>query len=371
MSRKGENIYLRKDGRWEGRYIQGRKPDGRPKFVSIYGKQYKEVKRQLILIKSKLCQKETTLIVYGNGSFEDWVEYWLEMTIRPHIKLSTYAGYRRNIERHLYPYLGKNELKKISSEQIQTMIDQLQMNLAASTLRGICRLLRSILHSAWCKGMISSNPYRDIRVPKAPKKTPRVLTQQEQKKLEKHLLQKENNVEYLLSLYTGLRVGEICGLCWEDIDFENQLLHVQKTVQRVAFYRGKKRTQLISGSPKSQTSMREIPLPAFLLTILKKRKEKNSCSQTAPVFPGRKKGYRDPRIMQKRISTICHSLGIHGIHMHTLRHTFATRCLEKGIGYEVLCELLGHSSPQITLRYYAHCTPQTKRDSVNRLCPCI
>ena len=75
--------------------------------------------------------------------------------------------------------------------------------------------------------------------------------------------------------------------------------------------------------------------------------------------------------MQKKISSICQSLGISGIHMHTLRHTFATRCLEKGIRYEVLCELLGHSSPQITLRYYAHCTPQTKRESVERLCPCV
>lgn len=370
MSKKGENIYLRKDGRWEGRYIEGRRPDGRPKFVSIYGKQYAEVKRKLILIKSELYQQGPELIICGNGSFRDWVEYWLEMMIRPHIKLSTYAGYRRNIERHLYPYLEKSTLKKIRPEDIQYMIDQLQGALAASTLRGICRLLQSILQAAWRKGLISSNPYRDIRTPKVPKMVPRVLTMQEQKKLEKHLLQEEN-VEYLLSLYTGLRVGEICGLCWKDIDLENQLLYVRKTVQRVSFFDGARKTALISGSPKSQTSAREIPLPAFLVQILRRKKAKARCSESSPLFPGRSKEYRDPRVMQKKISSVCQSLGIHGIHMHTLRHTFATRCLEKGIGYEVLCELLGHSSPQITLRYYAHCTPQTKRESVERLCPCL
>ena len=130
MARKGENIYLRKDGRWEGRYIKGRDLNGKAKYRSIYGKRYNEVKRKLILIKSTLCQEDILPCIHGNGSFEDWAEYWLEVLTRPYVKLETYAGYRRSLNNHVYPVLGRINISDITPQHIQDLAAVLQEKLA-------------------------------------------------------------------------------------------------------------------------------------------------------------------------------------------------------------------------------------------------
>ena len=363
MAKKGENIYLRKDGRWEGRYIKGRRPDGKPLFGYIYGKQYSEVKRRLILIKSELYQNPVSCVICGDGSFRDWGEYWLEVLTRPHVKPTTYAGYRRNAEKHIYPVLGTLKLSAVTAEDIQRAVDLMQQTLAATTLQGVCRLLKSILKAALDKNLISQNPYQGIRLPKARRRPPRVLTRTEQFRLEQKLSE-TGEAEYLLCLYTGIRIGELCALRWEDVDFENRLLHINHAVQRIPNEDGRRKTHLILGTPKTEDSIREIPMPQFLSSILQ---EKWKLTQSAFLFSGPRGSYKDPRTMQLRIVQLCQGLGIQGVHMHTLRHTFATRCLEKGIRYDVLCEFLGHSSPQITLRHYAHCTPEDKRQSIDLL----
>ncbi|MEZ3435183.1 MAG: site-specific integrase [Lachnospiraceae bacterium] len=368
MSRKGENIYYRKDGRWEGRYIKGRKPDGRPQFGFIYGKQYGDVKKRLTLIKAELYQDSgiTAPAIYGNGSLESWADYWLETHVRPHVRPETYAGYRRNLDNHICAYLGKMRLTDISQRHIQNLANGLRDKMAATTLHGICRILKSLLTSACDEGLIMQNPYRNIRLPKAKNRPPRVLTQVEQKKLETAILY-NNEPEYLLCLYMGLRVGELCALRWKDIDFESNILHIRHSVQRIPGEENRSRTRLVLGIPKSDASVRDIPLPRFLSEILYKKLREEEGKPDEFLFKGTKAGYRDPRTMQQKLCGLCRKLEIEDVHMHTLRHTFATRCLEKGIRYEVLCEFLGHSSPQITLKYYAHCTPETKRTSINRL----
>lgn len=368
MSKKGENIYYRKDGRWEGRYIKGRKPDGSPKFGFVYGKQYGDVKKRLTLIKAELYQEPDTTasVIYGNGSLQSFADYWLDALIRPHVRPETYAGYRRNLDKHICAYLGKMNLTDIRQCHIQKLIDELQKKLASTTLHGVCRILKSLLTSACDEGLIIQNPYRNIHLPKAKNRAPRVLTQTEQRKLEKAIIC-NNEPEYLLCLYMGLRVGELCALQWKDIDFESGILHIRHSIQRIPEESNKGSTRLVIGAPKSESSFRDIPLPGFLSEILfKKLKEENGKADEF-LFKGTRADYRDPRTMQQRISRLCQRLELEGVHMHTLRHTFATRCLEKGVRYEVLCEFLGHSSPQITLKYYAHCTPETKRKSMNRL----
>lgn len=368
MARKGENIYLRKDGRWEGRYIKGRRADGKAVFGSIYGKQYCEVKRQLIIIKSKQYRETAQSPQQDARTFYDWGEHWLEKIIRPHIKTGTYSGYRRNLEKHIYPFLMDIMITEITSEDIQAMVNTLRPTMAPTTLHGVCRLLKSILNSAYEKGIITQNPFQNIWLPKINRKTPRVLTYQEQEKLEQQVI-KTGELEYLLCLYTGLRVGELCALRWRDIDLENAVLHVRHSVQRIPVSVEKKKTLLIMGSPKSESSLRDIPIPSFISKVFEQKKNEEGVFENDFVFRGRKNGYRDPRTMQQRITSICSGMEIEGVHMHTLRHTFATRCLEKDIGYEVLCEFLGHSSPKVTLSHYAHCTLETKRENIERLIP--
>lgn len=366
MPRKGENIYLRKDGRWEGRYIKGRKPDGKPLFGSIYGKQYGQVKRRLVLIKSEIYQERAALSVYGNGSFHDWAEFWLEVSIRPHVRPGTYAGYRRSLDKHINPAIGRLSISRITPDHIQDTVFQLQTCLASSTLSGVCRLMKAIFEAAREKGLITFSPYQNIRVPKVRNRPPRVLSRGEQRRLEQKLLE-TNEIEYLLGLYTGLRVGEICALRWEDIDLENCCLYVRHSVQRVPEEYGNQKTRLVLGNPKSEHSIREIPLTRFLLDMLRERRQTEGGREDDFLFSGSNGNCGDTRTMQLRLARICDELKIQGVHMHTLRHTFATRCLENNIGHEVLREVLGHSSLQITLRHYSHCTPEQIRKRLERL----
>lgn len=369
MSRKGENIYHRKDGRWEGRYIKGRRPDGTPKFGSIYGRQYSEVKKKLVMVKGELYKDSEDLpVICGSGKVKDWADYWIEVIIRPRVRPETYAGYRRNLDNHICMYIGDLDIRSITQQHVQQLMDKLQENLAATTIHGICRLLKSLFASACEKGLIHYNPCYCIRLPKAKSRPPRVLTQNEQKKLEKEIFI-NNEPEYLLCLYMGLRVGELCALRWEDVDFENSILHIRNAVHRIPQNMEIGSTKLVIGEPKSESSVRDIPIPVFLSEILMNKRSAERCSSNDFLFKGTKTACRDPRTMQQKIRRLCRKLELKGVHMHTLRHTFATRCLEKGIRYEVLSEFLGHASPQITLRHYAHCTLETKRLSIERIVP--
>lgn len=153
------------------------------------------------------------------------------------------------------------------------------------------------------------------------------------------------------------------------MDFENGILHIRHAVHRVPLGTEISSTKLVLGVPKSEFSVRDIPLPAFLSAILTEKKIAENGAPKDFLFKGTKTECRDPRTMQQKIARLCKKLDLIGVHMHTLRHTFATRCLENGIQYEVLSEFLGHSSPQITLRHYAHCTPETKRLNIERITP--
>lgn len=317
-------------------------------------------------MKAQVFKEGTPPVIYGNGSFYDWAQHWLENLVRPRIKPGTYAEYWHNLHKHIYPLLGDYPIREITPDEIQNMVNILKQQVAGSTLHGICRLLKSVLTCACQYEVIRSNPYRDIKLPKAKQRPPRVLTCKEQKYLEQEILSR-GHLEYLLGLYAGLRVGEICGLRWENIDFERSLLYVCSSVQRIPKEKNIHETQVIVGTPKSASSVREIPLPTFLTGLLAERKKHADLSDEDFIFPGKYGRYQEPRLMQQRLTKLCEDLQIQGVHMHTLRHTFATRCLENGTGYEVLCEFLGHSSPQITLRYYAHCTFETKRKIIEKL----
>ncbi|MGJ4850542.1 tyrosine-type recombinase/integrase [Bacillota bacterium Meth-B3] len=361
MAKRGENIYLRKDGRYEGRYIKGRKSDGRPIFGSIYARRYAEVKCRLTKIKSSLYGERTALKVYGSGAVGDFLEFHLEEHIRPTVKPGTYANYRRNLTHHILPLLGDVPMDRLTSGQIQEAVELWQKRLAASTLRGVFRMLKAMLSAAAERGLLTHNPCQSIRLPKGKTRPPRVLTVSEQKRLEE-AVRHSGNCEYLLCLYTGLRVGELCALRWADVDFAGRMLRVRHAAQRIHAKRAGRKTALVMATPKSESSQRDIPLPDFLMKMLKALKaESGDC---AFVFKSAAGEMRDPRTMQQQLGRICKASGLQGVHMHTLRHSFATRCLEKGIRVEVLSALLGHSSPQITLKYYAHCTPEAKRHSM-------
>ena len=171
--------------------------------------------------------------------------------------------------------------------------------------------------------------------------------------------QNKTNIAILLCLFTGLRVGELCGLKCEDIDFDSAILCVKRTVQRIS-KNGK--SQVIIGTPKSKTSVRTVPIPAFVLDILRSYR---SCGDFY-IITGKGKS-AEPRTMQNRFKSILKLCGIRNVNFHLLRHTYATICIEKDFDPKTLSELLGHADAAITLNRYCPPPMQIKKDYVSTM----
>ncbi|MGN0962873.1 MAG: site-specific integrase, partial [Clostridia bacterium] len=195
-----------------------------------------------------------------------------------------------------------------------------------------------------------------------------ILREQEQVCLEQCLKTFFPNKEALgiyLCLYTGLRVGELCGLRWEDIDLENAILYVRRTVQRIVSNDSDKKTKIAIGPPKSFSSLREIPIPYHVLSLLRQSDQGAGntyfLSNTTHCF--------EPRRMQRAFYRFLEKAGLSRRGFHCTRHTFATRWIEIGADIKTLSEILGHNSIQITLDKYVHISEKTKRENMNKIRP--
>ncbi|MEG0258098.1 MAG: site-specific integrase [Christensenella sp.] len=353
MARHGENIYLRKDGRYEGRYIKGRRQDGALWFGYVYAARYAEVKRKLIVLKA--TEENAVCAAYQNGTVGEWIEYWLAEHVKPYVCTSTYETYQSQINTHILPVFENRVLRKITTREIQDFVNDLRQRRSAGMVHNVTRLLSSVFRAAQNKGLSAINPCEGVRKPKNKAKPPRVLTCGEQAKLERMAMD-TGSLEYLLCLYTGLRLGELCALKWEDIDMDGGVIYVRAGMKRL-------KSGVVQSTPKTQSSQREIPVPVFIMRMLRQ----NRGQADGYVFVNAKGGAADMRTIQLRLRRMAKKLGLKGVHMHTLRHTFATRCLESGIRFEALSELLGHSTPNITLTYYVHCTRESKMKSIQKL----
>lgn len=364
MARRGENIYKRRDGRYEGRYVIGRKRDGTTKFGYVYGRRYADVRARLAARKAALTGNRGETAPRGMA-LAKWMENWLAVEMRGRVKPSSLQTYRSQFRKHIAPALGEMDIAAITAADVRGLMEDMRAaGRSASTANGVFRLLNAALRCAAEEGAIRANPCRKLRPERPEPREQRVLTRDEQRRLRENSRTPEHLPE-LLSLYTGLRLGEVCALMWEDIDWERGTLCVRRTTQRIARpgSRDGRRTALDVGTPKTSRSRRTLPLPEFLLAALRELRAKSD-SQYAFGAPDRP---ADPRTMQRRFQRHARSLGITGAHFHTLRHCFATRMLEIGVDVKTVSALLGHSSARTTLDIYAHSLPDFQRSAVERL----
>lgn len=348
MLKKGENIYLRKDQRWEGRYHKGRNVDGKIKYGYVYGKTYEEVKRKLIPLKKESAQLQE---LYGKSTmtYKEWVEEcWND--ISRGLKPATVASYYYKIKTYLLPYIGSFSLYELNEEKISEMMKNWQdKGLKESSCRVILRLLSKILKQAQRKEIMTRNICEDLPKIKSPHSKIGALSVKEQRRLENVVenYQNEKGQAVMVALHTGLRIGEIAALKWRDIDFERKIITVNHTYQRISNERGG--TQLNYGTPKTLASFRVIPMSNKVLHTLKKL-QKNT--KTNYVFSVKGKPC-EPRLITYHFHCIRKIAGLNQLHFHQLRHTFATRCLENSSDVPSVSAIMGHASTQMTLDIYA------------------
>lgn len=369
MSKRGDNIHKRKDGRWEGRYKCGEKDDGSVKYRSVYGKSYKEVKSKL---------ENSTPIVFDTTTkssltFSEILDLWMDNN-RIRLKGGSINKYQNLIDTHIKPALGKVKISDISSTMINNFLMQKMQNgrldgsggLSASYVRSIMLVIKAAMNFA-VKDEMCSPLKTPIYKPVHAKKEINILNRDQQKILENYLLNDINATKagVFISLHTGLRIGEICALSWKDIDFDNRIIKVRHTVARIrdTESNNSKQTKLIIDTPKTISSTREIPISTTLMPILQFIHE----SSTSQYVVSDKIGFISPRTYEYRYRKMFAEIGITPVNYHALRHTFATRCIEAGVDVKSLSEILGHASVDITLNTYVHSSMEMKRAQLEKL----
>lgn len=371
MARKGENIYQRKNGRWEGKYKRGME-DGKIRYGYVSGSSYKEVlwkkkEAEKAYEKGKEFKSPGTKKILFKSVSEEWLKEQESL-----LKESSFVKYRGIIYNYLLPEFGEELVMEITREEVLEYMKKMLLSggaegggLSPKTVTGTLSVLKTILEYARDYKNIAIADLNGLSV-KQPRKPLRILSVNEQRILEEFLVENMNPAFFgiLLCLYTGIRLGELCALKWEDISFEDKTLHIHGTMARIPEKEDKmRRTKVSVTTPKSNTSVRYIPIPKKMLMLAKEMEG----PQNAYILTGSPKRFMEPRNMEYRFHTTVKKIGISGVNFHVLRHTFATRCIELGFDAKSLSEILGHASVRITMDRYVHPTMETKQKNMDRL----
>lgn len=383
MAKRGQgegSISKRPDGTWWARITIGKTPDGKQKRKAFYGKTRKEVQEKLTAALNDI--NNNTYIEPSKMTVEQWMYTWLRDYKRNSVKPKTYAAYEAHVRNHIAPDLGNYTLASLRNDMVQRFVNGLaDKDLKSITIERIVGTLKTALIQAVDNDLIVKNPAARIKMPLEQEHTPRVLTIEEQKKFVDAAKGHRNGEIFLLILGTGLRIGEALALTWDDIDFENHILSVNRTqVEYCDHIDGKTIYHRGYSSPKTKAGKRTIPLIPSMVDLLLQIKELRE--QEKAKF---KAAYQDSGLLfcnyygvslnysaiSDKMRDICKESGLEGVHPHTLRHTFATRGLENGIDLKVMQELLGHSSIKMTADLYTHVLPETKKSSMMKLADTI
>lgn len=301
--------------------------------------------------------KEKTI----NQITEEWKE-----EKKKYVKKSTYAAYQLLIQNHIKPYFG--DLYEVNEEKVQQFVfDKLDAGLSEKTIRDIIIVLKMILRFGIKNGYLEYVQI-DAKFPsKQEKKDLDVLSKADQKKFMEHLRINFTfkNLGIFICLSTGMRIGEICGLRWCDVDTAEGVIKVRHTLQRIYIIEDETRhTELLLDTPKTANSVRDIPMSSELLKMLKslnKVVNENYYVISNDIKP------IEPRTYRNYYKKLCKQLDIPELKFHGLRHSFATRCIESKADYKTVSVLLGHSNISTTLNLYVHPNKEQKKKTIDKM----
>ena len=289
---------------------------------------------------------------------EEWLKYKKNT-----VKKSTYYNYSYSVEKYLYPKFADQDITQI--KDYNDFIEKLTDTLAPKTVRDIITKLKEIINFYEEEHNTKLN-IKKMSLPKMNKKEIQILSNKEKQKLEKYCIEQNSlkSLGILICLNTGLRIGEVCALRWENIDFESKKIHIEKTIERI-YSKEENKTIVIIDTPKSITSVRTIPINSKLYNILKQIRGKSK--KTDFVLAGSSEHYVEPRNYQYNFKEILKRSKVKKYKFHTLRHTFATNCIEAGMDIKSLSEILGHADVSITLNIYVHSSDKAKRKYLEKI----
>lgn len=303
--------------------------------------------------------------------FQNTADEWYE-SIRIQVKESTSNKYKNLLDSYIRPNFGMYPLTALTYDLIELQCSRLRQyggkkgtGLSAKTTSDILSLVRCILQFAARKGIEIPGDAHYIRIKREIKEM-RVLNTNEQEKLCQYLCSDLNpcNLGILVCLFTGIRIGEICALQWDDISLGEQTIHVHQTLQRIQTRSDDQhKTKIVITTPKSLCSIRTIPIPGSLVNLIAAQK----APKTGFFLTNSEHRYVEPRTMQNRFKQVLKKSSIAPANYHSLRHTFATRCVELGFDVKSLSEILGHASVNITMNRYVHPSMRLKQENMQRL----
>lgn len=368
MSKKRERVYRRRGGS-EGGCCDRMARSGKGNCCSLRSKNQSEVKKKSLF--RERAKEETPLPLQESPLLKEAVSLWQKANIHRY-KGATALKYENLINNHILPVLGECPLSALNTGLLADFMNNKLRHgrvdhtggLSPSYVRSIMLVILEIMDFAAEENMCAALKTK-IRKPAAETHKPEILDVHMQTHLEKQLLlcPDETGVGILLSLNTGLRIGEICALRWTDIDLKNAVLHIRSTVARVKNTEGENATKLIIDKPKTSSSVRDIPIPERLMSVLlplyAKRRSEYVISD--------REGFVSPRTYEYRFHRVLKENHIKPVNYHALRHTFATRCIEHGVDVKTLSEILGHANVAITLNTYVHSSMERKREQLEKL----
>lgn len=367
MGRKRKNgegtVRLRKDGRWEGRIVIGYDENGLPKTKNVLAKTKGECIEKLKALKSTITP-DTPIKLKADMPFGEWLDYWYETYCKPNARPATQRTYEGYIRLYLQPRLGSIPLNKVTTSDIQQMctwmmtearMDQKngEGGLSNSQVRNCYSLCDRVLEKAVAEKLIARNPTKGCKLPPDRPKEMKVLSREDMQKV---LIQakEENYYElFLLEFATGLRLGELMALQWDDVDLVTGELRINKQVNLVG-------SKLVISEPKTKAAVRTLILPPSVRKVLAEYKTRVNSRW---LFPSPKKEDLPiiPSAVSRRLHTLLERAGCEQVRFHDLRHTFATNALAHGMDIKTLSTILGHVSSATTLNTYSHVTDEMRQ----------
>ena len=353
-------VRKRADGRWEGRIVAGHKEDGSPIFRSVFAHTQKEVMRKLH--NQIETYRDVELTEESNMTLGEWLDKWLENYMALTIRESTMDSYRTMTQHYIKPYLGDEKIGSVTTADIQQLYNWLRENgrvnehyekgnaLSDSMIRSIHMMLHQAMDVAVRERIIVKNPTEGTVIPKNNYAPKQILTEEQLERFLEVVRQDPVWSDFFYTeLTTGMRLGEICGLKWQDFEEKSGRLHIRRSVHR------RKGGGIRVGETKTETGTRTILLPPSTVEILKARKKKsysdwifhNLVVAEVPM---------DPSTAYHRLKTLLRHAELPSIRFHDLRHTFATHALTSGVDAKTLSTILGHTNASFTLDTYTHMT---------------